>query len=149
MESQRPGPCAWLARYATFRNLSLPDLGLGPSQYLSHWLPSLAGSFHLVVNVVKRSFSHIPPVQQPDWEDASLTLVSPHIPCGQRHAAHWPSLGPTSASGPCCGFNAYIHQAGEGGSLMGTHTLLLGKVEMDVWQPKMSVDIYWYCCCCC
>ena len=29
------------------------------------------------------------------------------------------------------------------------NTLLLGKVEMGVWQPKMSVDIYWYCCCCC
>ena len=66
---------------------------------LSHWLPSLAGSFHLVVNVVNRSFSHIPPVQQPNWEDASLTLAPPHIPCGQRHAAHWPSLGPTSTSG--------------------------------------------------
>ena len=66
---------------------------------LSHWLPSLAGSFHLVVNMVNRSFSHIPSVQQTNWEEAFLTLASPHTPCGQRHAAHLPSLGPISTSG--------------------------------------------------
>lgn len=33
MESQRPAPRAWLARYAIFRNLSLPDLGLGPAAF--------------------------------------------------------------------------------------------------------------------
>lgn len=86
-----------------FRNLS-PALGLGPAascisfplrqalSFTKRWSPVASATSYQFSNPTGKS-------SKPLVCRVSLTLASLHTPRGLRHAARWPSLGPTSSSG--------------------------------------------------